>query len=216
MPEPAGYRLVRSRRRTLAVCIEGGRVTVRAPLGMPAAAIDSFLAQKKDWIEGKLRRFAAESARFAAVREGRALLDAGRERPVVFGAAADGEGEGGFFLRSPRSVRPYFEKTRCDLLPEALFAFARRAGVCPEKVAVRDFKARWGSCDAARVIKLNWRLAMLPAPLRDYVLVHELCHLRRLDHSPAFWREVERLLPDYRARRAALRAYSFLTGLYRG
>ena len=80
---------------------------------------------------------------------------------------------------------------------------------------LRDFKARWGSCDAKGVVSLNWRLTMLPLPLRDYVLVHELCHRRHLDHSPAFWAEVARFCPDYAHLRGELRAYSFLTLLYR-
>ncbi len=212
MPEPT-YRVLRSRRRTLVITVSADSVVVRAPLGMPDAAIAAFVAEKRGWIERKLREYADD--RFAAVRSGECLLDAGIQRPVRFGAPRDGEGAEGFFFRSALSVRRYFERTRGPVLIDALHALSRKAGVSAADVKLRDFKARWGSCDAQGVICLNWRLSMLPLPLRDYVLLHELCHRRHLDHSPAFWAEVSRFCPDYARLRGELRAYSFLSLLYR-
>ena len=212
MPEPT-YRVLRSRRRTLAITVSAGSVLVRAPLGMPDAAIAAFVAEKRGWIERKLREYADD--RFVAVRRGERILDAGELRPVTYGAPRDGEDAEGFFFRSAQSVRRYFERTRGPVLVDALHALSRSIGVAAADVKLRDFKARWGSCDAKGVVCLNWRLTMLPLPLRDYVLVHELCHRRHLDHSPAFWAEVARFCPDYARLRGELRAYSFLTLLYR-
>lgn len=213
MPD-AAFRILRSRRKTLAVTVSAGSVLVRAPYGVSDAAIRAFVASKRAWIERKLEEYADE--RFAAVRRGETLLDAGAERAVRFGAPRDGEDALGFFLRAPSSVRRYFERTRGPVLVEALHAHERAIGVQATDVRLRDFKARWGSCDARGVICLNWRLTMLPARLRDYVLVHELCHLRRMDHSPAFWNEVGRFCPDAPVLRRQLKRYSFLCLLYRG
>ena len=88
-------------------------------------------------------------------------------------------------------------------------------GLHPREVKASNAKARWGSCDAEHAIKLNWRLSMLPTDLQEYVIVHELCHIAHLDHSPAFWREVEKVLPDQAARKKRLKEFSFLTLLYR-
>ena len=90
-------------------------------------------------------------------------------------------------------------------LPARLLEVAEGFGLRVAKISVRNQKWRWGSCSPSGHICLNWRLVTLPNAVRDYVLVHELMHLRRMDHSPKFWALVERACPDYRELRAALR-----------
>lgn len=85
----------------------------------------------------------------------------------------------------------------------------------PEDLQVRDFKAKWGSCDSRGLIKINWRILFLRPPLREYILVHELCHLKFLNHSADFWAEVEQFCPSYRKLRKELKDMAFLTELYR-
>jgi predicted metal-dependent hydrolase len=91
-------------------------------------------------------------------------------------------------------------------LPPWLAELSRTLGLACARTTVRLARARWGSCSRAGVISLNARLLLLPAPLVDYVLKHELCHTRELSHSPRFWRLVAQHCPDYSERRAALRA----------
>ena len=91
-------------------------------------------------------------------------------------------------------------------LPERLYELAVRHGCVVTAVSIRSQKTRWGSCGRNGHISLNWRLMLMPDWVRDYVLVHELMHLKRLDHSPKFWRLVEAACPDYRAARQWLRA----------
>ena len=92
------------------------------------------------------------------------------------------------------------------VLPERLYELAWRHGCVVKAVSVRSQKTRWGSCGRNGHISLNWRLMLMPDWVRDYVLIHELMHLKRLDHSPKFWRLVEAACPDYRAARQWLRA----------
>ncbi len=209
----ATFRIVRSRRTTIAITVSAGSVVVRAPFGVSDESIRAFVVSKRAWIDRKLEEYTG--GRFASVRNGESILDAGVERAVHFGANANGEGEDGFYFRGAASVRRYFERTRGPILIEALFVLSRRVGVSVTDVKLRDFKSRWGSCDERGVICLNWRLSMLPIPLRDYVLIHELCHRRRLDHSPAFWREVSRYCTGVTSLRRQLRDYAFLSLLYR-
>lgn len=206
------YELIRSRRRTLSVIVADGKVTVRAPLRMSADAIARFVEGKRLWIEKQIAR---RDPRFDAVREGRALLCGGRLFPVRFGAAQSGEAEGAFYFKEEASVRAYFIRTRGEAFLREVRECAERAGLFPSRVLLRDFKARWGSCDAEGVIKLNWRLLMLPTELRVYVIVHELCHLKVLSHSAAFWAEVGRLCSDWPRLRRELKNYAFLTAMYR-
>ena len=84
--------------------------------------------------------------------------------------------------------------------------YASRLGVRPSRVTVRGQRSRWGSCSARGTVSLNWRLIMVPSALADYVVVHELCHLRHMDHSPRFWAMVGDVVPDYRERRRSLNA----------
>ncbi len=93
-------------------------------------------------------------------------------------------------------------------LPARLLALAREEGLAVRKITVRNQKRRWGSCSRNGHICLNWRLVLMPDAVRDYVLIHELMHLRRMDHSPAFWKLVARACPDYQAHRAFLRSRS--------
>ena len=209
------YDLIRSRRRSLSVTVRDGHVTVKAPYGMAEEAIRKFIADKRRWIESKIAEQNFSSVRFAAVRNGEALLDEGAAKPVCFGASKNAESDDAFYLKGSGTVRGYFEKTRGWLLYEYVHAFSRNMGVSPSDVSLCDFKARWGSCDADGRLKLNWRLTMLPPELRDYVIIHELSHLRELNHSAAFWRVVGRYCPNYRECRKALRDYAFLTQLYR-
>jgi predicted metal-dependent hydrolase len=93
-------------------------------------------------------------------------------------------------------------------LPARLLELAAGLGLKVNRVSVRDQRWRWGSCSSGGHICLNWRLVLLPAWVRDYVLIHELMHLERLDHSPRFWKLVAKACPEYREARAWLRAGS--------
>jgi predicted metal-dependent hydrolase len=105
---------------------------------------------------------------------------------------------------TPEAQRVWRARAKA-LLPERLYELANRHGLVVKAVSVRSQKTRWGSCGRNGHISLNWRLVLMPAAVRDYVLIHELMHLRRLDHSPKFWRLVEAACPDYRSARQWLR-----------
>jgi predicted metal-dependent hydrolase len=92
-------------------------------------------------------------------------------------------------------------------LPARLQELAARLGVTGlTRISIRNQRTRWGSCGRDGHITLNWRLIAMPPSVRDYVLIHELMHLRRMDHSPAYWRLVADACPDYTEARAWLRA----------
>jgi predicted metal-dependent hydrolase len=93
-------------------------------------------------------------------------------------------------------------------LPPRLLALAADLGLSVTRVSVRNQRWRWGSCSRRGHICLNWRLVEMPAWVRDYVMVHELMHLRRMDHSKRFWKLVAAACPDYERARAWLRANS--------
>jgi predicted metal-dependent hydrolase len=91
-------------------------------------------------------------------------------------------------------------------LPARLHEFAAEHGLQVARVSIRNQRWRWGSCSPRGHICLNWRLVLMPPAVCDYVLLHELMHLKRLDHSPKFWKLVARACPDYESARRWLRA----------
>lgn len=91
------------------------------------------------------------------------------------------------------------------ILPSRLMELAAQHGLTVRRVSVRDQRSRWGSCGRDGHICLNWRLVLMPEWVRDYVLVHELMHLRRMDHSPKYWRLVAAACPAYQTAREWLR-----------
>jgi predicted metal-dependent hydrolase len=96
------------------------------------------------------------------------------------------------------------ERARAEL-PTRLLEIAGEHGLTVTGVSIRNQRTRWGSCGRDGKISLNWRLVLMPPAVRDYVLIHELMHLKRLDHSPAYWRLVAAACPGYREARQWLR-----------
>ncbi len=104
-------------------------------------------------------------------------------------------------LRKPAKVSVVYNKHKEEarqVILERLGYWAVRCQVDLKRVAIRNQKSRWGSCSAHGNLNFNYKLLFLPPCLRDYVIVHELCHLKELNHSPAFWRLVETQVPNYR------------------
>jgi predicted metal-dependent hydrolase len=103
--------------------------------------------------------------------------------------------------------RAAFEKRASSELPLQLYSLAARLGLHVSRVSIRNQRARWGSCGRDGHIALNWRLITMPDWVREYVLIHELIHLRRADHSPKYWALVAQACPHHVEARAWLRAH---------
>jgi predicted metal-dependent hydrolase len=110
---------------------------------------------------------------------------------------------------APPRIHPEVERAEraraARELPARLLDLARAHGLAVSRVSVRNQRWRWGSCSRTGHICLNWRLVTMPAWVRDYVMIHELMHLKRLDHSPKFWKLVAAACPDYESARNWLR-----------
>lgn len=98
--------------------------------------------------------------------------------------------------QSEKLIRPLVEK------------YCKVYGFCYNRLVIKNHKTRWGSCSQKRNLNFNYRLIFLPSQLLEYVVVHELCHLRELNHSPKFWFEVGKILPNYRQLRRQLQEFS--------
>jgi predicted metal-dependent hydrolase len=104
-------------------------------------------------------------------------------------------------------VEGYLKTLAEQTIRDKVKEFAEVLEVFPEKCIVKTQKKRWGTCSSRRELRFNWKCIMLKDDLIDYIVVHELCHLKQMNHSSDFWNEVENRIPDYKSRRNALKKY---------
>ena len=205
------YTLTRSRRRTLAIYVRDGAVEVRAPLRTPQRDIDAFVASRAQWINEKRAQTSERAQQRAAfsLSYGSSVLLRGTEHTIS--AAVPNESNTAFAVPAGLSpaelmtaVVQIYRRLAKAHLTERTSHLAELMGVSPSAVKVNGAKTRWGSCSAKRSINFSWRLLMADDEVIDYVIVHELAHLRELNHSPRFWAIVAQALPDYKTRQARL------------
>ena len=111
-----------------------------------------------------------------------------------------------------RRIETHLWKLAAKQLPLRVSELATMHGFEVRRVTVRNQRSRWGSCSPSRTISLNWRLIQTPSFVSDYIILHELCHLRHMNHSRRFWREVERVCPEFQTAEHWLKQHSFLLG----
>jgi len=206
-----GYRLVRAKRRTIALFVDGDGIEARAPRGAAIADIEAFIREKERWI----RRRLAEPRRRPLVWEagatlpwlGRTVTLALRHGEVGVWFSEDRLELGLADGASPRErALDWMRGQALEFFRVRVAELAHPHGLRVLLVGLSNAQTRWGSCSRNGRILLSWRLMMLPPHLIDYVAAHELAHLREPNHSPRFWRIVALLYPDHRAARRELNA----------
>lgn len=170
--------LIRSRRKSLAIEITPElQVVVRAPAQMPVREINAFVQEKDDWIRAHLQRMA----------EKKRLREQCREQAL-----------------SKEELQELAAQAM-KLIPQKVRYYALIIGVTYGRITIRNQRTRWGSCSGKGNLNFNCLLLLMPEEVLDYVVVHELCHRKEMNHSARFWEEVEKILPDYRQRRKWLK-----------
>ncbi len=213
--EEVVFKLNKRSRRYVARVSASGEYVLTVPVGGSRREALVFANKHRAWLEEQ-RAKAAETAAKESERRlvlGGTMRYRGRLYRIRLGKhwgrpfAAVGEHRVFLADEGMDLARPLGEFFRClakEELPQRVRELAQPFGLRVSKVVVRDQKTRWGSCSTGKVISLNWRLLLAPPEARDYVILHELMHLKRFDHSPAFWRLVEQACPDFRRHEAWL------------
>lgn len=168
--------LIRSRRKTMVIEVTRDlRVVVKAPYGVSEKEINRFIGEKADWIDKSLRKM---QERQKEAEKGEELTEQDIRLLVT---------------RAKRIIPPMVDR------------YARMMGVTYGNITIRMQKSRWGSCSAQGNLNFNCLLMRAPEEITEYVVVHELCHRKEMNHSDRFWAEVEKIIPDYKERRKWLR-----------
>ena len=208
----------RARRYVLRLRPDGSaRVTI--PPGGSAAAARRFAERNKVWLEQQLQRLAARPGRPKEWLIGTEILFRGElvkvETEVYEGHGTIRFGSEVVHVSDPAvDLRPAIEghlwRLGAKELPPRVLECAELHQLPVRRITVRNQRTRWGSCSRRGTISLNWRLIQTPPFVQDYIVVHEFMHLREMNHSSRFWREVERAYPDYEAAELWLKQHSFL------
>jgi predicted metal-dependent hydrolase len=219
---PLEYEVVRSRRKTADVVIErDGRLLVRAPQSIPDDQIAGIVEAKGYWIYKNLAEWRDLNATrvMREYRNGEGFLYLGRSYRLLL--ASDQEEplmlKGGRFLlrreladqgsieAARTAFRDFYIARGAKWIAARIDYFAPKAGVSPRRISVRDLGHRWASCSPTGNLAFHWKCMMAPPTIIDYIVVHELCHFHHLDHTDAFWNEVDKLMPAYRERKGWLK-----------
>ena len=164
MAAEISYRIIRSKRRTMALEITAaGEILVRCPQRCTKAQIEAFVQSRADWLRKHLQKRAAQP-----------------KLPPL----------------TTEEVRALAQQA-LEVIPGRVAHYAPLVGVTYGRITIRNQRSRWGSCSSQGNLNFNCLLMLVPPEVLDYVVVHELCHRKEMNHSPKFWAEVARVLPDY-------------------
>ena len=208
------------RKKTISIQIKNGLIDVRAPQHIAQVEIDSFIQKKMSWIKKKVdtqnKIIAPKRKKFlnneyflfmgkecklniTVLKNKKNCIDHSNIQIIM--KEKDINNKSKVKIALEKTYRKYALK----ILTEKTMFIASSINVEPEKIKVRSYKGRWGTCSYKKDISFNWKLIMAPEKIIEYVIVHELCHLIHFNHSKNFWESVENILPDYKLRKDWLR-----------
>lgn len=214
------YKLTRSNRKTIALYVRDGIVEIRAPLKAAKAQIDKFVASKEDWIIKRLDKHEklTEKRETFSLNYGDKVLYRGKEHPIVArpGNRVGFDDEALCFYMPPNlpmegvkaAVIQIYKLLAKRCLTERVLHYQPMMGVSVTSLKINSAKTRWGSMSGKRSVNFSWRLILADDDIIDVVVVHELAHIKQMNHSDKFWAEVEKILPDWRERENRLKELS--------
>ncbi len=209
----------RTSRTTLSISIkEDASILVKAPKFLSDAKIRELLDKKGEWIIEK-RNIAKREQKIKIKREyinGATLPYLGKEYPIEIIPAKKSSVElceGKIVIKTSKSekedigklLKKWYKKQTKEITSKRIAYYSPIINVTATSVDIKSRKKEWGSCDNHGNITFNWKLGMAKPEAIDYVVVHELCHRKHMDHSKQFWAEVAKYIPDYKERQNWLR-----------
>lgn len=216
------YQVIRSRRATADIVIErDGSIVVRAPETIPDERIEDMVEAKRLWIYKNLAEWRDLNATrvLREYKNGEGFLYLGRSYRLLLVAEQNEPlllKNGRFSLRrdlvdagsiaaAQSAFRDYYIARGQERISRRVNYYAPKVGVAPHEVNVRELGNRWASCSPNGNLAFHWKCMMAPQTIIDYIVVHELCHFHQLDHTDAFWNEVDKVIPNYGERKEWLR-----------
>ncbi len=217
--------IIRERRKTLKIVItESGELQLVAPLNMTLNKIEELVSTKQKWIVSKLHKTTTDNIK------NKLLLN--YNQTLICGEIYDIKGYSGgkivvegsnilipdkFYKNNTqiRNIKKWYKQLAEQIVSNRLEQLKNATKISYKSLKICDSKAKWGSCDNFKNIKINWRVVMLPHKAIDMVLLHELVHIIEFNHSKDFYSILAKYMPDWRNQRKILKGNNFLLKLYR-
>ena len=225
------YQVVHSRRKTLALQVKHGQVFVRAPFHVDEQFINAFIHKKEMWLRAKITEQTQTADLCCNFKQGATLFLFGQQVTlnILFSSASKkstvslsnlDEGQQALnitltaaeqnrfstqlqlSLAVKKKIERYFTEQAQDIILPKVEYYSQLTQLIPTKIKIRQYRARWGSCNSKGELSFNYLLMMLPKHVIDYVVIHELCHLRHLNHSADFWQLVATYFPNFKQAKA--------------
>ena len=202
-------------RRYLLRLLPDATIRLTVPRGGSIGEARRFAVSQTAWLEQQLEKLAQRPPRAPGWSIGTAVLFRGILQPIEAGDPGTVRLDTQLIkVGDATNLRPPIEKQLHQLaareLPPRVWELAKLHGLTVQRVTVRNQKSRWGSCSRRGTISLNWRLIQTPELVRDYIILHELMHLRQMNHSDRFWQEVAGVCPNYPAAEQWLKEHARL------
>ncbi|MDR0383789.1 MAG: M48 family metallopeptidase [Christensenellaceae bacterium] len=217
--------IIRSKRKNLSLLVNSkGELIVRAPIGYPDSRIFAFIKQKEIWIAKKQEQIRSNSYLNQNVANYNTYLFLGVElNPIISNEVKKITLRNNDMLipaKYPQEkifgkIEKHFRKVSNDIIVDRCLYYEQQLRLTPSKIVINNNKTRWGVCTNQGLIGINWRAVCLPPNLLDYIIVHEFCHLLEFNHTKAFWGVVNKILPDWKARRTHLKHLNWILSLFR-
>ncbi|WP_428087282.1 M48 family metallopeptidase [Candidatus Thioglobus sp.] len=199
------YQLIRSKRKTLSLQInQDAQLVVRSPNKLPIAEINKFIEQKSSWIDSKIRACSNKQINKPKYQQDEKFLYLGSSYPLDINPEKTSKlgFDGASFASNAASKQLFLDWYKAKFIQIALPRlnyYAQKNQLNYQQVRFKSQKTLWGSCSSSNNINLNYLLIRAPIAIIDYVIVHELAHIKHKNHSQNFWDFVMQMLPDYKA-----------------
>ncbi len=218
-------KIVRTNRKSIALEIQSdGTLLVRSPLGVPDSLINNLLDKKKKWINEKQRLIQERKIKALPkqYKEGEEFYYLGKKFVLKFSdnVSLPIQLDNAFIIHSQYSshaeklLKFWYKQQAKKIIPPCVKQIAGQYNLEYKSVKITSAEKRWGSCTSKKTLNFTWRIIMLPSDIIEYIVIHELAHLKQLNHSKKFWNEVETILPDYRVREKWLTEHSYKFKIY--
>jgi predicted metal-dependent hydrolase len=221
------YSIVRRKRKTVGITISPEKkIQVAAPKWVTNNQIQDIIKEKSSWIFNKLlfleqtgseyvqrqfitgesylyigETFVLEILENNAIKSGTVIFNEGK----LFIYVHSGMSADNMALLVKKSLTAWYRAQALIYINERILIYSKVMNLKPSKTTIKEQKKRWGSCTSDNKLNMNWKLIMAPTPIIDYVVVHELAHIKIKDHSQTFWRYVETIIPEYKTHRKWLK-----------
>lgn len=215
------YTIVRSDRKTISIAVRNAKVTIRAPKNSTDEDVAAYVKKNEVWVTRHVDRQSGRLHFFDEYFDLKKFMYLGESFDAEFGDFEDFSFEDGK-LRIPNKyranlkehVKAMYKRKAAEYLPAKLKEVSEKLGIEYKEFRLGDTTSRWGSCTKDKKIILCWRLMFLPQKSFNYVLAHELCHTKFLNHSREFWSEVQRYVRFWYLSQFELKHFSALSKLY--